>query len=358
MDSAPVPSSPEGLPALAGNVPVVALEFSDGVPLEQALQWHALGTHSWPVGAAGSPAATRSVRLSVDRAGLAPASLDLDGQGSQYQGLLLLTDGVGFRRWLGIRAQVLGDGASAAGGAAGTGTTPGLYFGHVTVDRVAWITAGAAVWTNADPNDPQLEDNPDKDTITLRPAPAAFVFPVIIHLSESGAYHLLTEVTLLFKPGDKKLGEPGQYVLATPACGTACDGLLAGSIQDGQPFARRFSSAAFVFDSDLPLSGSFAGMLEGQTTLATNHRLNPFHHRYHPDHDCNADGECFEIGRTFEFAFDSGPPPGPSPAGWGDALLGGSYAETITGLHKDPIRVSGRFDLRRVSNVAVLNVQN
>jgi hypothetical protein len=349
----PVPASAPPLPSLAGDVPLHWQEFHDAVPPDQAFQWPALGSASWPLGAVNSADSRRTISLSVDRTGLAPATVDLEGLGSQYQGILRLTDGQGFRRWLGVRTQVMSSAATAQGDPL---APPGLYFGHVTVDKVAWVTAGARVWTNADPNDPLLENNPDQDKFSLRPAPASFTFPVLIHLSAGGQYRLLPEITLLFSPGDTKTQTPGHYVLATPSCGSACDALLAGSIQDGQPFARRISSAAFALDSDLALAGDFASSLAGQTTLPANHRLNPFHHRYHPDHDCNSAGECFDVGRSFTFSFASDPPAGQSPAGWGEMFLGGDYTETLTGLHRNPIQVAGRFDLRRVSNVPELNV--
>ena len=40
---------------------------------------------------------------------------------------------------------------------------------------------------------------------------------------------------------------------------------------------------------------------------------------------------------------------------WGYGEMGGSYRETITGLHRNPIRVSGYFTLKRVSDIAELN---
>jgi hypothetical protein len=43
-----------------------------------------------------------------------------------------------------------------------------------------------------------------------------------------------------------------------------------------------------------------------------------------------------------------------TPAGWGDTLLGGYYDETLTGLHKDPLRVYGPFILRKVVNTDTL----
>jgi hypothetical protein len=45
------------------------------------------------------------------------------------------------------------------------------------------------------------------------------------------------------------------------------------------------------------------------------------------------------------------------PADWGAAVVGGTYVESVTGLHRIPIQASGVFELRRVSDTAELNPQ-
>ncbi len=355
--SAGVPSDPPELPALAGDVPLKWFDFSAANP-DNAFAWNPLSSESWPIDGAGSPGARRSIRLSVDRAGLSGAVVDVGGSGSQYQGLLTVTDGSGFRRLLSVVSQVSpGVTGSTASGGGGT-ARPGLYFGSVTVDRVAWITAGARIWTNEDPVDPELIPNPDGDNTSLRPTPATFTFPVIIHLADAGVYKMLREVTLLFDPGGGKQETPAGYVLATPECPQeVCDALVAGSLQDGQPFARRMSTAAFSFAGDLTLTGDFGSTLSGQTVLAPDDPLNPFHHLYHPDHDCDQAGQCYEIARTFALNFDTEAPPDMLQPGWGDTLLTGTYAEAIQGLHRDAIQVAGRFKIERVSIIGTLNAQ-
>ncbi len=402
--SADVPSIPSGLPSRAGDVPLSWLQYVAG-PAEAALQWHPLSTASWNLAGAASPAARTAVRLAIERAGLPPAVIDSSGQGALYQGLLLVRDGAGWRRWVPVVGQVpdtIVALASAAGGA-----QPGLYSGQITVNQVQWVSAGARVWSNQDATDPTFslnrrcagggshgqpceDDNQcpggvcegfcigganangvcgaaadcpggrcsaETDNVSLRPAPAEFTFPVLVHLAANGVYTLLTEVTLLWQPPDDVAQTPGRLVLATPACPPAvCDALQAASIQDGESFARRLGSAAFSFDGDLPLAGDFGSALSGGYTIPEDHPLNPFRHKYHPDHDCDQVGECFAVTRSFILTFSAAPPPGDSRPGWGDRLLGGTYEETITGLHKHSIVVGGRFEMTRVSSVAVLNV--
>ena len=43
-----------------------------------------------------------------------------------------------------------------------------------------------------------------------------------------------------------------------------------------------------------------------------------------------------------------------SVASLGSTIIGGTYTETITGIHKDPIEMSGSFELRRASEDGTL----
>jgi hypothetical protein len=181
---------------------------------------------------------------------------------------------------------------------------------------------------------------------------------VLIHLSDTGEYTMLTEVAMMWEPQGEPAETNGRFVLVTPDCPPqVLDALQAGSIQDGQPFARRVSTAAFAFDHDLPLAGDFSTALAGTTTLAQDHPLNPFHHKYHPDHDCDQAGECYGVTRSFTFTFSADPPPGLVQPGWGDTLLAGDYAERLEGLHKHHIDVGGRFELRRITRIPTLNAE-
>jgi hypothetical protein len=93
--------------------------------------------------------------------------------------------------------------------------------------------------------------------------------------------------------------------------------------------------------------------------LSADHPLNPFKHRYHPDHDNRGldfrtyREEAYGILREVTLVFDpaSG---GASPAAGYDELKG-DYRERIRGLHRNPIAGSGRFVLRRFNTVGELN---
>jgi hypothetical protein len=95
-----------------------------------------------------------------------------------------------------------------------------------------------------------------------------------------------------------------------------------------------------------------------------NEPTSPFVHNYHPDHD-NLDSkgralvagqESFTINRNCQFTFTASPPDGHAVSGWGTSILGGTYRETIAGLHKNPLEVRGTFQMNRVSEIASIDL--
>ena len=95
-----------------------------------------------------------------------------------------------------------------------------------------------------------------------------------------------------------------------------------------------------------------------------NDPTNPFVHNYHPDHDnLNAKGEAltagqesFTINRNCQFTFTADPPDGNYVAGWGTTVLGGTYLESISGMHKQVLQVGGTFRMRRISEIASIDL--
>lgn len=452
-------ATPTGFANYAGDVPLRWLDYGAGDSAAEIMQWRELGSDTFALDPAGlsTPRFTRDI--GVRRTELAPATVDIERQGSLYQGLLEVSTADGFRRLIAISTEVGG-----ATGRAGSTVRSGLYVGTVRMDRVAWVSAGARIWTNEDASNPQfaglmqcsdtgatcvvgrsrctgtaeadlmslvcdagiieavcIEDDDcplsgtctegfctcpagttcesdcptgdcrgfciggdnangpcvdavdcagaedgtcsaDFDKVQLRPVTFPLEFPVIMHLSNGGEYMMLTDVVLLETP-------EGHLVLGTPDCPSeVCDGLDGAMTVNGQPFARRISTAAFSFENDLAFDsgGDFTTALAGTTVIDPNHPLNPFRHKFHPDHDCldrlgqplsgNAlESECFEVVRSFVFAFDADPPDGRSVLDWGDSVLGGTYTEQVQGLHKETITAAGRFEMHRVSTIGALN---
>jgi hypothetical protein len=382
------PASPAGLPTNSGAIPMKWRDYETNPDALFLLQDLNTGTSAdFSVNATGEiQDAVRIVRVSVDRLGQSIAEVDPEtGSGAQYQSILTINDGAGFRRQVAVTSEVQNQ--------------AGLYVGTVTVDHVAWVQADARVvqdpdaangyenpffdcnenltadsidiedMTSADLNNNEIPDECESvtDLTTPRATTDPFVFPVLVHFDGTSTYKFLTEATLLFKPFDGI--DPARFVIATPDC-PACDDFFAGSVVDGERFKLRFGTAAFAFDDDLTLSGGFGTALTGSAVVAADDPLNPFRHKYHPDHSGEDPGETWAVKRDFGFSFDcsTGLPftcgataTALSRPGSGDIFLTGCYFETLSGdggengLHKRAINVCGKFDLQRISSIALLN---
>jgi hypothetical protein len=144
------------------------------------------------------------------------------------------------------------------------------------------------------------------------------------------------------------------------------ESLIPSLIGPGEIIGRRISSAAFGFTQPVTLAGgSFGvGTLTGSTTLDYDHPLNPFKHVFHPDHN-NFDErfeqklpegkESLTVTRSLSLEFAATDPLGLNPPGFADTEFGGNYRESISGLHRDVIQVSGTFRLVRIARAAELN---
>jgi hypothetical protein len=66
--------------------------------------------------------------------------------------------------------------------------------------------------------------------------------------------------------------------------------------------------------------------------------------------------ESQTITRQCTFQFSATPPEGASSIGWGSTVIGGTYTEEMTGLHKETITISGAFTLRRASEIDTLTI--
>jgi hypothetical protein len=221
----------------------------------------------------------------------------------------------------------------------------------------------------------------------LTETPAEFVFTMILHVDAAGSVTLLNEVTQFWRegtyapdpenPGYQVVDQAGRYVLATRTAPQALldeigSTVVAASLRDGRPFARRISTAMYLLnDPDgnpheplMAASGPFgaAGSTLGVTLVVEDtDPHNPFHHRYHPVHGYPAEGSIpdeandWTVMRVIDMTFTADPPEGFVLPGWGDTECGGIYEETMTNLARDPVKVEGTFRLSRVSDVPVLN---
>lgn len=122
-------------------------------------------------------------------------------------------------------------------------------------------------------------------------------------------------------------------------------------------------------EPDLPdIPGAPGGVNPGDSLVRViqvpfDDATNPFVHQYHPDHDNKssrgqplvAGVESYSITRTCTFNFTATPPSGSTTtSGWGSNTIGGNYQEVITGLQRNPITLTGTFELRRANELGTL----
>ena len=201
---------------------------------------------------------------------------------------------------------------------------------------------------------------------------APFTQRVLIHVNPQGQARLVKDVIQMWEEGTmqpssidptyQEVAEPGRYVLLT---NKDLIGLYSGVAgRDGVAVGLRYSTVAYDFDGEtLDFTGVFGPGGEISTAIVVSPTLptNPFLHRYHPDHNnldeqfLNYQEEAYQVVRNMQFVFTPDDPGGINAPGWGDSTLGGTFAESITGLHRNPIFTSGIFRLRRASTVTVLN---
>ena len=341
----PSATPPVGEPPLIGLVPMeywrtdyANIEIG-WEPLPSTLNFQGL-----PVGAEWN------IRVGVRR----PVG-DVVAPGSEYQGLFEVTDDLGTRWLVGVTASPGSDavvtGALRPSDAHdGLGHT-GLWMGDAVIDAVS---------QPAHPGNPTLP----------RSAGGEFTYRLMVHVDGSGQARLLQRAYLVRKPpvvipdpdnaGFNLEVEPARTVVLTD------EALIGGITGGGSVVGHRISSAAFGFGQPQLLNGGPFGLgtLSGQVTLGHDDPLNPFRHVYHPDHD-NLDArfeqalpegrESFTVIRQISMDFTGTDPLGLNPPGWGESEMGGVYRETLTGLHRSSIQISGTFRLVKVAAVPELD---
>lgn len=299
----------------------LAINLEGDVPLSW---WHLdpetgdSGWHDFPMGVSLAAGNKKTLRIGVTRAGLEPGAL--------YESNLVITNGSGVT----VSVPVNVEGISYAG----------LWVGEAAVSKVN-----------------EVRVKPDADFPLEDRTGTEFSFRLILHVDESGQARLCKQVIQMWDETQKK------FVLFTE------DGLIArystgdNTMQRG---FRRISSAAFSELSgedpkyEAPMTGSFdsaEGNLACTIAVRQDDPMNPFRHRYHNDHK-DVD-KAYEVTRQIELVFSSedsdGNPLTSVPVlTWGGTDMGGIYRETLTGLHKTPIKVEGVFLLHKVSSVGQL----
>ncbi len=217
-----------------------------------------------------------------------------------------------------------------------------------------------------------------KNSTNPTPTSAAFDFTLLLHVDSNGVTRLLKEIIQMWQDGTRTNNAQGDLVDAVPGRHVLLtrDELLSQfkgvSQRGGRGVGRRVSSAAYDFDGGtnnflVVSNGTFllGDSLQWQLVLGVDAATNPFKHKYHPDHDNRESGtglfkeEAPEIRRLVRIEFAATDPNSSSNSvsalNYGFDTVAGRYAETVTGLHRNPIHASGSFQLVRASLTPVLN---
>ncbi len=152
------------------------------------------------------------------------------------------------------------------------------------------------------------------------------------------------------------------------------------AIEDGP----QVSSAAFSIQEPITRSGTVdfgdtSGLLDFFITIDPQDPLNPYKHKYQPDHD-NLDvkfneidldavapylWEAPEIRRRIQLELTELPPYSgadveelAAEVDWGGATWGGLYNEVIKGIHKNDVTVKGYFVIRHALTAEELEAQD
>lgn len=186
---------------------------------------------------------------------------------------------------------------------------------------------------------------------------------LIVHVDDAGVARLLSQAFL----GRLNAPPMNGYGICTREAGL----LAAEKKSASRIFAAHLPLDLVLGDTGAGNSGNInpgGAAMTRRVIIPFNDRTHPFVHAYHPDHDNKGPGvsnasvnlpagvESYDLQRDISLTFSPTAPAGSSPTGWGSSRIGGTYAETFTGLHRQTITVSGTFELRRVSEIGSISV--
>lgn len=363
--SGPRPAGIDTVGPVAGPVLLYYRDFAKAGAVSGLPDWLPFtGTLSYTLPVGGSKTlqfATRRAELAAPAAG--------SGNPATYQGIIEVGTNSGQRQAIPVTVQqaLASTGTALRNGPPAVHRYAGLWVGSASLDRVNWL---GGVSPNVAAANPAFNGT---DRLTPRKTASEFPMRLIIHVDQNGQARVLQKViqvwengTVIPDPGNPGLVLPatsGRYRLFTTDQGaSAFANPASGSgatLRNGVSVPRRISTIFFPVRTPLAMTGSFGtGNLDAILTIGYNDPLNPFKHTFHPQHDNkNAtfdatlppNVESYSVVRAVRLEFSAVPPNNFKTPGWGDTELGGTYKETITGLHRDPINVAGPLLLRRVS---------
>jgi hypothetical protein len=294
------------------------------------------------------PGTTIDLRLAMRRK---------DFSGTNFASIIEVTDDIGTRYLVPVTAAKLLPARSSLNSLAGVGNpAAGLWVGSASITNV--------------------NEANSRQPMNVTPTRASFDLRLLVHVDAGGQARLLKEVIQMWQNGtttNDALGRAvvdraGRFVLLTDD--SKIPQYQGGSLRDGVPVGKRFSTIDFDFEGGTNNALTMTGLFQiGNTNRCTivlepDFATNPFKHRFHPDHD-NLDAtyqhskdEAYQVTRNLELRYSATDPAGTNSAlslDYGYNVIGGVYRETLAGLHRTNIVAQGSFRLTRVANSPVLN---
>jgi hypothetical protein len=265
-----------------------------------------------------------------------------------------------------------GVGAKSAPATSTTVTAPGLWLGRVSIGGVSPVNGYDTLKTTKSfVNDDGVATNVVEIAYVAKtnmaeatPVSRPLEFNVLIHVDNSGASKILQEVYLMQAP-EKANGTPGAFVLISDRRNLV--NFQGTAMKGRERSGRRLSSMVLGLNGAartngyLAMAGQFRPGNAVTVTVGMDSQspLNPFFHKYHPDHDnLTADfkvyqEESYGFSRDISVALNADQDGGGAKNG--SEVMKGTYTEVIRGLHRIPIQVKGQVEMVRVSTLGVIN---
>lgn len=312
----PSETPPWGYPGLEGEVPLSYYETEGGI-----------GWTNLPAVLSKTLAPEEDWRVR-----LAPRRTEMTqvGTNTEWQSVLRVTDAAGSILYHVPVTAGAGDGSDLPNHY----PSAGLWVGDATLTGVSRPAMGAGGW----------------DTGAPLPTLSSFRMRLIVHVDATGEANLLQRALVSWydPPGTNR--EPHYAIWTDEAM-----------LPEGTSKVYRVSSVGFP-PEPTAMTGAFGNILTCINTLDYDHPNNPFRHPYHPDHD-NLDAEyatklaagkeSFSVNRAISMNFNTNA--AAADPFWGVERIDGDYEETISGLRKRDVNVSGTFELQRVCRTGELN---
>ncbi len=242
----------------------------------------------------------------------------------------------------------------------------GLWLGRIRIDGVSQVNGyevirtprtfinAEGVRTNVVEVSYRAREGETEPTVT----PATMEVDMLVHYDGVNT-RLVSEVFFMKEPASGDV--PGNFVLF---CNRSLMGRYEGvQTRDREQVGRRVSSVAFPLPSSDRGRGftAVAGLFEPGSELGVSlsmdadDPLNPFKHRYHPDHDNlsadfrTAKAESYSFRRDITLNLAPGSPS--QDARLGTEVMEGTFVEKIYSLHRNPIVLKGRVEWLRISSI-------